>query len=134
VEKWSQVPVPSGSWQDYVTSLVPRRMSAKTDEYLRSVNVPMGTWCHGDLSLENVLVDLHRVMLIDPNPGLFWSHWLDIGKLAFSLEYHDIFRSYWLTAKVHGAVVRNLRKISHIVRLNGYRDQPVIDDWVHSCL
>ena len=55
-------------------------------------------FCHGDLTLENVMVGQDSLVVIDPNnkPGLFMSPALDHGKLLQSTHahYHDVFDSH----------------------------------------
>ena len=142
VNRWKQKAVWSHTWHEYVTSIAHRTTQQYVD-IMRAVDVPMGTFCHGDLTLENVLVDHKDMYYIDPNPGKFSSAWLDIGKLAFSLEYHTRFNSYWLTTPVKQRIEECLEDwnptlvkavlISHIVRLEGYQPRELIEEWL-SCV
>lgn len=140
VIKWSSRAWPSGTWQQYVDSIA-ERATSESLKLMRSVNVPMGTFCHGDLTLENVLIDSdQRLWYIDPNPGKYMSYWLDLGKLAFSNEYHERFGSYWLNEKIKSKLMallpadsRQLLKaclVSHVVRLRGYQSDARVDQWL----
>jgi hypothetical protein len=142
IEAFSRRCIPSVSWDEYVDNLLIRMdvLPAVTD-HLRRNRVEGGTFCHGDLTLENVLVDYRsELVLIDPNPRDFFSHWLDYGKLAFSLQYHDRFKSYWLTDVMHNAVARRLDGLdedvlksvlmTHIIRLQGYCNEVLIKQWL----
>lgn len=98
-----------------------------------------GTFCHGDLTLENcILMPNGQIGLIDPNnkPGLYKSWVLDIGKILQSIhsDYHRLFDSCpgveqtWMykefreTLKERGVLRSSLlAEISHIVRLRKYR-------------
>jgi hypothetical protein len=146
VKVWSTIPVESVRWRDYVDAISHRakRLGAfKALEYLRGCDVRMGTFCHGDLSLENVLTNRRSLWLIDPLPGRYgaWSHWLDVGKIAFSLGYHDQFMSYWLSNSMRDEVWKWLNTvdknhwhpamISHIIRLEGYQNPRLINNWLY---
>ncbi|ATW62696.1 hypothetical protein SCBWM1_gp12 [Synechococcus phage S-CBWM1] len=97
------------------------------------------SFCHGDLTLENILIDKEgKIFLIDPNAkeGLFQSYILDLGKILQSINsnYHREFNScpgpdqtwmcraflenLWLLDLMRGAL---LAEISHLVRLRKYR-------------
>lgn len=147
IELWSKRHVPSSTYTEYVASLAARLDAIKDNELvhrtlalLNEHPLPDSTWCHGDLTLENVLVDKDTMYLIDPNPRQFWSHWLDYGKLAFSLEYHERFGSFWLHASMKNELARRLDAldwptlrsalISHIIRLQGYKNVTLIERWL----
>jgi hypothetical protein len=65
---------------------------------VRDAHLLHAGFCHGDLTLENVLVSGGSLVVIDPNnkPGLFMSPALDHGKLLQSTHarYHDVFDSH----------------------------------------
>lgn len=142
ITAWSRRFIPSITWDEYVDSCLDRMVvSAQVADHLRRCGVDGGTFCHGDLTLENVLVDYRsELVLIDPNPRGFYSHWLDYGKLAFSLQYHDRFKSYWLTDVMHNALARRLEGLdedilksvlmTHIIRLQGYCNEVLINGWL----
>lgn len=139
VDEWAKRPTESGTWREYVDS-IKHRATQQALSLMRSVDVPMGTFCHGDLTLENVLVSKNQLWYIDPNPGAFSSHWLDLGKLAFSMEYHERCGSYWLDevlkSSLHNFIWDYQQEfiqaalVSHIVRLRGYQPDSIIEEWL----
>lgn len=98
-----------------------------------------GTFCHGDLTLENcILMPNGQIGIIDPNnkPGLYKSWVLDIGKILQSIhsDYHRRFDSCpgveqtWMYKEFRETLKEQevlrwglLAEISHIVRLRKYR-------------
>jgi thiamine kinase-like enzyme len=105
---------------------------------------------HGDLTLENVLVeDSGEMVLIDPNydPGLFQSWLLDFGKLLQSThsDYHRVFNSspgqdpqplfQYLRSYLQDRDLWELAlvgELTHIMRLRKYR--PGNERWQVDCL
>lgn len=147
IQAWEQVARPSFGWVDYCRQLEYR--AAKLGEtgiaawkYIQERACTVGHMCHGDLTLENVLVNVHDIFLIDPNPDRYGtsSVWLDIGKIAFSLEYHRRFDSYWMTSTMEllvkeylGTLPRSLwhrAMVSHIIRLEGHQPYDRIVPWL----
>lgn len=49
------------------------------------------TFCHGDLSIRNIVANVEGIKLIDPlyDDTRYGSYWLDYAKLAFSLKFYD---------------------------------------------
>jgi len=61
---------------------------AKLLASLSHLDLP-ATFCHGDLSVNNVLPNTEGLKLIDPNyHSNFGSYWLDYAKLAFSAKFY----------------------------------------------
>jgi thiamine kinase-like enzyme len=105
-----------------------------------------GSFAHGDLTLENVLVeDSGEMVLIDPNyaPDLFQSWLLDFGKLLQSThsDYHRLFNSS--PGEDPAPLLQHLRsylqdrnlwelalvaELSHVIRLRKYR--PESERWI----
>ncbi len=55
---------------------------------LSKIDLP-ATFCHGDLSVNNIIANTEGLKLIDPNYHInFGSYWLDYAKLAFSLKFY----------------------------------------------
>lgn len=47
------------------------------------------TFCHGDLSIDNIIPNKRGAILIDPLYGEnFGSYWLDYAKLAFTMKFY----------------------------------------------
>ena len=132
-------PVESWPWHQYLDALEHRCHLLRVMKWLREQDVPCGHFCHGDLTLENVLIDRnYHLWLIDPNTRLgFNSVHVDRGKLMFSMSYHERFGSYWLTREmherlmqIHWSVADRACLLTHIIRLNGHRNQWHIDAWL----
>jgi hypothetical protein len=106
------------------------------------------TFCHGDLTLENViLMNDGSLGIIDPNhkSGLYQSFLLDFGKILQSIhsDYHRKFDccpgvdQTWMYPPLYSALQRDgflrnslLSEISHLVRLRKYRPEeqrPLVD-------
>lgn len=136
----------SGDWgaylhrlEDHVKQGDSRVMREALKLVERSKPLP-STFCHGDLTLENVLVSGCGIILIDPNfkPGLFQSYFLDLGKILQSTHahYHRIFGSHhgvklarhaiWVEAKLKDTTEWRqaaIAAVSHIIRLKKYQPQ-----------
>lgn len=139
VKRFASVPVDSITWHEYLDSIGHRCHVPGVMSWLRRVDVPCGHFCHGDLTLENVLVDRDdHLYLIDPNTRLkFNSVHLDRGKLMFSRRYHDLFASYWLSQKLRDelwdfdwTLADRACLLTHIIRLSGYRPVAYINSWL----
>ena len=92
VEAWSSMPADNdAAWETYLERLerhgaghggaVRRALDA-----VRDIEPFPRSWCHGDLTLENVLCGEDDTVLIDPNYSrtLYQSHVLDYGKILQS--------------------------------------------------
>lgn len=149
VMMWSkEKPLTSGDWDSYMIRLEDHVRAGPSEEMRRahllreSWPAPPATKCHGDLTLENVLVQnrTDRLYLIDPNakPDLFSSYILDLGKLLQSTyaNYHQVFDSHhgvdlsrhneWLVAELikHDLFEQaHMALITHIMRLRKYRPE-----------
>jgi len=104
------------------------------------------SFSHGDLTLENVIIDNDgRLVIIDPNfkKDLFQSYLLDFGKLLQSVnsDYHRVFNSNpGVDLSAHKNLLFNqLRKMgilrecllcemSHIIRLRKYKSSEMAND------
>ena len=92
------------------------------------------SWCHGDLTLENVMLDNDgHLVLLDPNyaPDLYQSYLLDLGKLLQSTHtsYHKQLAGHHVELTLQDRVLRerleaaglwqaSLRAcLSHLIRL-----------------
>jgi len=140
-------PQKNATWNSYLERLESHVRTADTKPMIRALDLVSKadpfpqTFCHGDLTLENVIVDFQSCVLIDPNhkPGLYQSFILDLGKILQSthFDYHRVFNSNpgvdlarqamwiegWLKERYFwdAAVVA---AISHIIRLRKYRPTP----------
>ena len=160
---WSNQPSCSnGTWDGYLLRLEDHVKVAGSPEmksamiYLERAKEPPSSFCHGDLTLENVLIanNDQKVVVIDPNfkRDLFQSFILDLGKLLQSTHanYHRVFNSHhgvnlsrhdsWLTDQIKGLGLWEQSYaacISHIVRLRKYRpesQQHLVDQLLSSFL
>ncbi len=104
VDYWgSQPAVSCGDWDGYLERLEGHVAVSASGEMRAAFELVCryelpGSFNHGDLTLENVLVENDGGMvLIDPNyeDGLFQSYLLDYGKLLQSVhsDYHRVFNS-----------------------------------------
>lgn len=113
-------------------------MSRAITRLVKNAHLMKPGFCHGDLTLENVLVSKGSLILIDPNnkQGLFRSPSLDHGKLLQSTHarYHFVFDSHYggrlhrqashlesqlrLTDEWEAAMTAC---ISHVIRLRRYQ-------------
>ena len=147
IEHWEKQPTETlGSWFNYLRRLRyhvdgsnSREMEAAF-ELVSQYELP-GSFNHGDLTLENVLVENDGTMvLIDPNysQGLFQSWLLDFGKLLQSVhaDYHRLFNSspgqdpqpllQYLRSYLQDRNLWELAlvaELSHVVRLRKYRPE-----------
>lgn len=91
------------------------------------------SFCHGDFTLENILVSGERHYLIDPiyEPNKdTWSSWLlDVSKMLYSLRRHDMFTEYYylyenVNSELPTLLVSNKiltwLEMSHIIRVYKY--------------
>ena len=152
---WSKVPSPRNlEWGDYLTRLFREHVSpseseiiSKIFEFLEKIEPFPSSFSHGDLTLENALVDTKgSIVLIDPNfkENLFQSYILDLGKLLQSVhsDYHRVFNSH--PGADPAPLCEHLRtrlgeplwsraiaaEMSHLVRLRKYQpeeNRPIVD-------
>jgi thiamine kinase-like enzyme len=147
VGQWEKQPAASsGDWDGYLQRLEDHVRVSNSEEMMAAFELACrhelpGSFNHGDLTLENVLVENDGGMvLIDPNfeSGLFQSYLLDYGKLLQSVhaDYHRVFNScpgadpqpllnylkkhlqdsgHWELALV--------AEITHVMRLRKYRPE-----------
>lgn len=161
VEKWSKVkPLSGAGWSSYLGRLedhVAANQSSSMSAAFKLIsnsNAFPASYCHGDLTLENVLVNDDRIVLIDPNSkaDLFQSFILDLGKLLQSTygKYHQRFNcNHGCSLDEHNEVIfqwvreRGLEKeaklscMSHILRLKKYRpdtEKPIVDSMLDNLL
>jgi hypothetical protein len=143
---WSKFPAERDlDWESYLKRLYDEHVIisdsdiiSKIFKILEKVDPLPSSFSHGDLTLENVLVEASgNLVLIDPNfkHNLFQSYVLDLGKLMQSVhsDYHRVFDSHPgadpapLCAHLKGRLGVTLWKasltaeMSHIVRLRKYR-------------
>ena len=152
---WSKVPpIRESNWESYIKRLYSEHVS-QTDsqivrrifEFLDNTSDLPSSFSHGDLTLENVIVENNGgIVLIDPNfkQNLFQSYVLDLGKLLQSVhsDYHRLFNSHPggdpapLCAHLRQRLGEPLwnqalaAEMSHVVRLRKYRpsaQHPVVD-------
>lgn len=98
-------------------------------EELRRANTGC-SFCHGDMSLENILCRDGKIYLIDPisGEGKFSSWMLDASKLLYSLRRHEDLISYewvmdYFTTPDHGRAnsrVLTLLELTHFIRVFKY--------------
>lgn len=152
---WSKVPPDRDhKWASYKkrlylehVSLTDSAIVRRIFEYIDNFSDLPSSFSHGDLTLENVLVENNgRLVLIDPNfkGNLFQSYVLDLGKLLQSVhsDYHRLFNSHPggdpapLCAHLRQRLGKPLwtqaavAEMSHVVRLRKYRppaQQPEVD-------
>jgi len=146
VMRWKDCPVATnGDWASYLNRLEHHVKLCESPEMAEALTLfekakPFEeSFCHGDLTLENVLIDLDGICaLIDPNfkADLFQSYILDLGKLLQSTHagYHKVFHSHHGVdlsrhdEKLKAFLVKEdlwdvalLSCISHVMRLRKYR-------------
>jgi len=152
---WSKVPsVRKATWKSYIQRLYDEHVSLCDSQIVRRVFEKLdeidgcpSSFSHGDLTLENVLVENNGgIVLIDPNfkMNLFQSYILDLGKLLQSVhsDYHRLFDSHpggdpsALCAHLRQRLGQGLwrqalvAEMSHVVRLRKYRpasQHPIVD-------
>lgn len=145
IEHWTtKTSTTDATWDSYLERLETHVYVSKSPlmqeafEVVSQQELP-SSFCHGDLTLENVLVTGEgEMVLIDPNyaPDLFQSWVLDIGKLLQSIhsDYHRVFNSSsGVDPTPHFEYLRGYLKerslwkmalvseLSHIMRLRKYR-------------
>lgn len=147
VEYWRCQPAQSvGSWNDYLERLEGHVAVCESVQMRRAFELASrydlpGSFNHGDLTLENVLVrNDGEMVLIDPNYSreLFQSWVLDYGKLLQSVhsDYHRVFNSSpgsnpeSLLKYLKGYLVKEgiwqeclLAELTHVMRLRKYRPE-----------
>jgi hypothetical protein len=93
VAAWASAPADNDAdWESYLRRLSAHAEYAQSDVARRAVDLVRDlppfprSWCHGDLTLENVIRDHRGLVLFDPNysPDLYQSHVLDYGKILQS--------------------------------------------------
>ena len=149
IKIWSEYPCERGDILSYIVRMREQHIFQHSppevlevmeflEKYMPSSHFP-GTFCHGDLTLENILVRQDgKVALIDPNNkgNLFRSYILDLGKILQSIhsDYHRMFDSNpgvdqtWMWENFRALLERDgllkpalLAEISHLLRLRKYR-------------
>lgn len=150
INHWRTIyPTTNGTWSSYINRLYEHAETTKS--HLLHIAVEMveayepfeQSFCHGDLTLENILIDHNGdAWLIDPNrkDDLFQSWILDCGKLLQSThtQYHRLFNSHaGLQLRKHDAVLCELLRadkvyeqalvgcLTHIIRLCKYRQNEI---------
>lgn len=145
IEHWSKKPsTTTATWGSYLNRLQSHVTASNSSLMQEAFDVVSryefpSSFCHGDLTLENVLVTGDgEMVLIDPNysPELFQSWVLDLGKLLQSThsDYHRVFNSSpGLDPEPHLKYLKNylqarnlwkialVSELSHIMRLRKYR-------------
>ena len=160
VDHWSRVPANSiASWDDYLLRIEEHVREGCTGvmksalAYTESIDPLPPSFCHGDLTFENVLIESDgTLVLIDPNfkTNLYQSYMLDVGKLLQSTlaDYHRIFGSNFaidlsrhtthllkrVSQRAGDALYEERARaalLSHVVRLRKYRPEsqrPIVDN------
>lgn len=159
---WSKVPATrTADWASYKDRLQSEHVTLavsdivrRTFEFLDEIDPLPSSFSHGDLTLENIIVENNGgIVLIDPNfkQNLFQSYVLDLGKLLQSVhsDYHRLFNSHPggdpapLCAHLRQRLGKPLwtqalaAEMSHVVRLRKYRPSaqwPVVDRLLRSLL
>jgi len=145
-EGLQRTPQNNTTWNSYLERLEAHVSIADTKPMVKALNLVSKaspfpqTFCHGDLTLENVMIDAKSCVLIDPNysPELYQSFVLDLGKILQSthFRYHEVFNSnHGVSLTRHADFVEAWLKshylwdvaiiaaISHIIRLRRYRPE-----------
>lgn len=140
IETWRESPSDNDtSWAEYIERLYSHAVYVGSRTGMQAVDiVAAGTpfarsWCHGDMTLENILVDTNGVTMIDPNyqSDLYQSYMLDYGKILQSTHtsFHaEISPRYGNLGYAREIVENHLRErdqytdalracLSHVVRL-----------------
>ncbi len=92
------------------------------------------SFCHGDFSIDNVIVTSQTWYLIDPNPTPYSSWMLDMSKLLMSLErfdyhddetnllkkIHDPLNIYGIECTKRANAISGILRLSHWVRILKY--------------
>lgn len=111
------------AYRDKITAHLynnPVHNSSKLIKALEQIDVP-ATFCHGDLSINNIIASADGMKLIDPLYGEnFGSYWLDYAKLAFSLKFYrgDVSLYNEVVARTG---VQKVLIVSECVRVATYR-------------
>jgi len=146
IKHWQSVyPLNFANWHDYIQRLYEHAEVTDSSTIFRAVEMieqfePLEqSFCHGDLTLENMIVDASGdVWLIDPNfSGNLYQSWLlDAGKLLQSTHtrYHELMGSNaGVTLRKHDQVlIERLERdgvyqtalmacLTHIIRLCKYQ-------------
>lgn len=151
------------SWDSYTSRLYNQHVIIREDDevmkmafnFILTFPPPPPTFSHGDLTLENVIVDQNKnLVLIDPNfkPNLFQSYILDLGKLLQSTHsnYHQLFNSNpGVDLTSHCQILMDeldnlgvleqclMAEITHIMRLKKYQptsNWELVDDLLLSLI
>lgn len=146
IKHWQSVyPLNFATWDSYVQRLYEHAETTDSSLIFQAVEMveqckPLEqSFCHGDLTLENMIVDASGdVWLIDPNFGgnLYQSWLLDAGKLLQSTHtrYHELMGSNaGVTLRKHDQILRGRLErdgvyqdalvacLTHIIRLCKYQ-------------
>jgi len=146
INLWSNKPaINNAEWSSYLARLESHvELSGsiamgRAYEFVSAASPFPSSFCHGDLTLENVLMGSDEyIVLIDPNysDSLFQSHILDFGKLLQSThaKYHEVFDSNCgVSLRRHKKALEKKLKalgvweasitacVSHIIRLRKYQ-------------
>lgn len=159
IEVWGKSPPDNDtSWAEYIERLYSHAVYVGSRTGMHAVDiVAAGTpfarsWCHGDMTLENMLVNDSGVTMIDPNyqSDLYQSYMLDYGKILQSTHtsFHaEISPRYGNLGYAREIVENHLRErdqyidalracLSHVVRLlshwpaHTYRIETIIQDLI----
>lgn len=113
-------------------SLTAQRIIIQELEKIESMMNNSKSFCHGDFSIDNVIVTSQTWYLIDPNPTDYSSWMLDMSKLLMSLERFEYEKDYKVIEEklykdVYGIACTNkanaicgILKLSHWVRILKY--------------
>lgn len=154
VDKFKRIPANSSRWESYVVRLIDHANLIESEEFkqrvLRGVTScesiekymkENSSFCHGDFSVDNIICNEERILLIDPIPatGNDYSSWLlDITKLSVSVDRFCINDEtgsvYNMLSYVPNDVVRYL-KMSHWLRMRKYHsDKAFVDGKINGYL
>ena len=70
--------------------------------------------CHGDLTLENILLHQRRAVFIDCDETFASSYWLDLSKLFQDVDGHWCLRHLYLDAPAGTAVVNAIGRLHRL--------------------
>ena len=95
-----------------------------------------GSFCHGDMSLENIIQTERGLYLIDPiyEEGAYSSFLLDVAKLAYSYRRHkrvfeyEVFVGYWKKKYDFKSVHLLLLEITQFLRVLKYCPENLLPD------
>lgn len=155
VSLWShEDPIYRSDWDGYLSRLEDHVRVSGSEAMTRALSVVersepfVPSFCHGDLTFENLLVRDDDLVMIDPNsgPDLYSSFILDLGKILQSTHsnYHNRFDSNpGVDLTRHNQVVcdrlsrlglldqASVAELSHVMRFRKYRpdrQRPDVDD------